>query len=267
LTPDRTIRVLIVDDEPLARRGVSLRLAAEPDVEIVGECSNGREALQHISQLEPDLTFLDIQMPRMNGIEMLRSLPPGAAHVVIFLTAYDEYALAAFEVQALDYILKPIDDERFRAALQRARNLIRLKQQDQIYERLQKLVSLHEEQKSDGFIRRFAVRTGERVVFVRVGDICWIEAAGDYAELHVSGRAYLVRESLNALESKLNPAHFLRVHRSAIVRLDCITRITALANRDGLLTLQDGTSLRFSRSYSRSLRASLRSQRADYGLT
>ena len=261
MTADRAIRVLIVDDEPLARRGVSLRLAAEPDIEIVGECSNGKEALQHISHLDPDLMFLDIQMPRMNGIEALRSLPPKATPVVIFLTAYDEYALAAFEVQALDYLLKPIDDERFRAALERARTQIRLKQQDQIFERLQKLVSLHEEHKSDGFIRRFAVRSGERVGFVQVGEINWIEAAGDYAELHASGKNFLIRESLNALESKLNPAHFLRVHRSAIVRLDRITRITALANRDGLLTLQDGTSLRFSRSYSRSLRASLRSQR------
>jgi two-component system LytT family response regulator len=255
---EQGIRVLIVDDEPLARRGVLLRLADQRDIEVVGECSNGKEALQRISDLGPDLIFLDIQMPRMNGIDVLRHLSRKSMPVVIFLTAYDEYALAAFEVQALDYLLKPIDDSRFRAALERAKHLIRLKQQDELYERLQKLISLHEEQKSDSFIKRFAVRSGERVGFIHVGDINWIEAAGDYAELHTTEKTYLIRESLSSLENRLHPDHFLRIHRSAIVRLDRIVRITAAANRDGFLTLRDGTSLRYSRSYSRPLRASLR---------
>lgn len=258
MSAERPIKILIVDDEPLARRGVSLRLASEPGVEIAGECSDGTEALRLISDLAPDLIFLDIQMPQLSGIDVLRGLPPGSTPVVIFLTAYDEYALAAFEVQALDYLLKPIDDIRFRAALQRARHLIRLKQQNELHSRLQKLASLYEEQKGDAFIKRIAIRSGERVGFVHAGEINWIEAAGDYAELHTSGKTYLIRESLNSLESKLNPNQFRRIHRSAIVRLDRIARITALANRDGVLTLQDGTSLRFSRSYSKPLRASLR---------
>ena len=246
-----SIRVLIVDDEPLARKGVELRLRTQSDVELVGMCTNGRQAVQRITELQPDLVFLDIQMPLMSGIEVLRSIPDEVQPAIIFLTAYDEHALEAFEVQALDYLLKPIDDRRFVAALERARKLIALKQQKLLYERT-----------GSERLKRFTVRTGKELTFVDTVQIDWIEAAGDYAQLHVGERTYLIRESLNTLETMLEPEDFLRVHRSSIVRLDRIVRLEALSNRDGNLTLRGGTSHRVSRSYSKPLQAYLKNRRA-----
>jgi len=247
-----TIRVLIVDDEPLARKGVALRLREEADVEVVGMCSNGRQAVQRISELRPDLVFLDIQMPLMSGIEVLRELPAETLPAIIFLTAYDEHALEAFEVQALDYLLKPIDDARFVVAVQRARRLIALKQQKAVYRR-------------DGseWVKRFVIRNGKALIFVETAHIDWIEAAGDYAQLHVGEKSYLIRESLNTLETVLDRDDFLRIHRSSIIRLDRIVRVSALPNRDGYLTLQNGVSLRVSRSYSKPLKDCLRNRKVE----
>jgi two-component system LytT family response regulator len=249
------IKVLIVDDEPLARKGVALRLREEADMEIVGMCSNGKQAVQRIGELAPDLVFLDIQMPLMSGIEVLRALPAETLPTIIFLTAFDEHALAAFEVQALDYLLKPIDETRFFVALERARRLIGMKQQNAFY---QEAGASLDAAGVAGPAKRFAVRNGRDLAFVESANIDWIEAAGDYAQLHVGARTYLIRESLSALETVLDRKDFLRIHRSAIVQLDRIARITALPNRDGVLTLHSGISLRFSRSYSRRLRDSLR---------
>jgi two-component system LytT family response regulator len=249
------IKVLIVDDEPLARKGVALRLREEADVEIVGMCSNGKQAVQRIGELAPDLVFLDIQMPLMSGIEVLRALPAETLPTIIFLTAFDEHALAAFEVQALDYLLKPIDETRFFVALERARRLIGMKQQNALY---QEANASLDAAGAGGPAKRFAVRNGKELAFVETASIDWIEAAGDYAQLHVGARTYLIRESLSTLETMLDRKDFLRIHRSAIVQLDRIARITALPNRDGYVTLHRGISLRFSRSYSRRLRDSLR---------
>ena len=167
------VRVLIVDDEPLARRGVSLRLAEHPDMTVIGECANGEDAIRSVLALKPDLVFLDIQMPGMCGIEVLRSLPQGSIPCIIFLTAYDEYALAAFEVQALDYLLKPIDNVRFLIALERARRILALQQQDVLHSRFQKLLEMHSERQEAGPAKRFAIRNGNQVAFVQSSEIDW----------------------------------------------------------------------------------------------
>jgi two-component system, LytTR family, response regulator len=256
------IKVLIVDDEPLARKGVALRLREYPDIEIVGMCSDGKQAIQRIPELAPDLVFLDIQMPLVSGIEVLRALPAETLPVIIFLTAFDEHALAAFEVQALDYLLKPIDEVRFFAAVERARRLIKLKHQSVLYSHTSVSQDSSREARNVSPFRRFAVRNGKELTFVETTTIDWVEAAGDYVQLHVKDKTYLLRESLNAMETMLDRNDFVRIHRSAIIRLDRIVRIAALANRDGYLTLNNGTSLRVSRSYSKRLKNSLRNRKS-----
>jgi two-component system LytT family response regulator len=256
------ITVLIADDEPLARRGIALRLREHPDIEIVGMSADGRQAVQRIAELAPDLVFLDIHMPVMSGIEVLRSLPAETLPVIIFLTAFDEHALAAFEVQALDYLLKPIDETRFSIAVERAKRMIALKRHSALLSSSSLPLESTGEAIDAGPLRRLTVRNGRNITFVDAESIDWIEAAGDYAELHAGAKVYLIRESLTTLETLLDPAEFLRVHRSVIVQVDRIVPITALANRDGYLTLRNGTSLRMSRSYSRSLRECLRNRKA-----
>lgn len=254
------IRVLIVDDEPLARRGVAIRLAEHPDMALIGECENGEEAIRAIPRLKPDLIFLDIQMPGISGLEVLQSLPQESLPSVIFLTAYDEYALAAFEIQAIDYLLKPIDDDRFLVSLDRARRRLALEQQEVLYSRMEKLFELHAERNRSGPVKRFAIRTGQQVAFVPAEAIDWIEAVGDYAGLHVGKKTHLLREPLNSLEERLDESQFLRIHRSAIVQLDRIVRVEPLPNRDCRLILRDGTALRVSRTYSKPLRDLLRNR-------
>jgi two-component system, LytTR family, response regulator len=250
------ISVLIVDDEPLARQGVELRLRSHPDLAVIGECSNGYDAREFICEHKPDLVFLDIQMPRMNGIEVLRSLTPEQQPFVIFLTAYDEYVMQAFEVHAIDYLLKPIDDTRFVAALQHARRVLGGSQAASYQERLSSL--LGNGANAPTLLKEFAVRSGKQVTFVPVKDVDWIEAQGDYAELHVGKRTHLIREPLNLLEGRLANGEFLRIHRSAIVRLNRIARVSSLPNRDCVVALVDGTTLRVSRTYSHHLRKLLR---------
>lgn len=254
------IKVLIVDDEPLARRGIALRMRDQPDIEVVGMCTNGRQAIQRIVELAPDLVFLDIQMPLMSGIEALRELPAETLPVIVFLTAFADHALEAFEVQALDYLLKPIDEMRFFSALERARRLIALKRQNAPLGGERPDPAPGRDPARAQPLRRFAVRNGKDLTFVDTAKIDWIEAAGDYAQLHTEEKTYLIRESLNTLETLLDRNDFLRVHRSAIIQLNRIVRIAALANRDGYLTLQNGTSLRVSRSYSRLLKDRLKNR-------
>lgn len=257
MTPQAALRVLIVDDEPLARRGVVVRLESVSGIEIVGEASNGTEAIASIRSLKPDLVFLDIQMPDISGIDVLRSLDEEELPAIIFLTAYDEYALAAFEVQALDYLLKPIDELRFQRAIERARRLVGLNRHKDLYKQMQNLVELHDENKKDRFLQRLVIKSGRQVGFVSVDRIDWIEAAGDYVELHVAGKTHLLREALSNLELRLDPSRFVRVHRSAIVQVDRIAQVRARTNRDGFLTLRDGRSLRLSRNYSTRLKMNL----------
>lgn len=232
------IRVAVIDDEPLARGGVKLRLAAQPDLQLVGEYGDGVAALEGITTHAPDLVFIDVQMPGMSGLDVLAALPVKQRPMAILLTAHDRFAVRAFEVHALDYLLKPIEDDRFAEALERARQS-------------QASRSIRPEGNADRpvYAARFEVRIGRRVVFVEAADVQWIEADGDYATLHVGEQTWLLRESLNRLSQLLDPARFVRVHRSTIVRIDCVAELRALSNRDALLRLRDGTPVRASRTY------------------
>lgn len=252
------MRALIVDDEPLARRGVALRLKRFKDVEVVGECGDGPSAVEKIVELTPDVIFLDVQMPGMDGFEVLRALPREDLPMVIFLTAYEQHALRAFEVHALDYLLKPVDDERFGTAMQRARQVIDTDSKIQMAERIVHLL----EERPGRYVSRFPVRVGSRIQVVLTDDIEWIAAAGDYAELHCGGRCHLLRETMNALDQKLDPLQFLRIHRSKIVRVGCIRELRAIDNREYLVTLSDGSEHRSSRTYADRLEAWLSSEKS-----
>jgi two-component system LytT family response regulator len=258
-----TIRVLIVDDEPLARLGVTTRLHAYSDMIVIGECATGEEAQHLISGLKPDLVFLDIEMPGINGIELVRLLPRGCASHFVFLTAHDEYALNAFDIEALDYLLKPIDNERFAACIDRVRRTVLLHRQESCYGLLYERLTARHGGTGDEPVRRFTVRCGNDVTFVKADDVDWIEGLSDYAGLHVQRKTHLIRETLNSLESHLDGSQFLRIHRSSIVQVDRIVRVQALANRDALVTLRDGQTLRASRNYSMGLHDLLRNRRSS----
>jgi two-component system, LytTR family, response regulator len=238
------LRALIVDDEPLARRGVAIRLA-ELGIEIVGQCGDGNDAVEKILQLSPDVVFLDVQMPGMDGFEVLRNLPQQLLPAVIFLTAYEQHAVRAFEFHALDYLLKPIDDERFASAVRRMVKLVNSDSKVRMAERIVNMLGAQ----TQHYLSRFTVRTGSRIQVVLVDDTEWIGAAGDYAELHVRGRTHLLRETLTELEQRLDPSKFMRIHRSCIVRLDCITELTSIDNREYVVKLSDGSTHRSSRTY------------------
>ena len=243
------IRVLVVDDEPLARVGITTRLSAYSDMVVVGECSTGEEARAKIPQVSPDLIFVDVEMPGISGLDLLRELPKEQARCIVFLTAHEEYALDAFNVEALDYLLKPIDDERFAACIDRAKRMLSLHRQEANFERLYGLLTYPSEKDKRSVIKRFPIRLGNNFTFVQVEDVDWIEGLGDYAGLHVGGRTHLLRESLMSLEARLDPAQFVRIHRSTIVQVEHIARIDPSANRDAVLTLRDGKTLRVSRTY------------------
>jgi two-component system LytT family response regulator len=239
------VRALIVDDEPLARCGVLLRLQKFPDVEVVAECEDGSSAIEKILELSPDLVFLDVQMPDMDGFEVLRALPQESLPEVIFLTAYEHHAVRAFEVHALDYLLKPVDDERFSAAIERAREAANSDSKLRMAERLLQLLQ-HEPQ---SHVTRFPVRVGPRIQVVRAQEIDWIAAAGDYVELHSKGRSHLLRETMNSIEQKLDPQQFLRIHRSRIVRLESIQEARCIDNREYTVKLSDSSEHRSGRTY------------------
>jgi two-component system LytT family response regulator len=243
------IRVLVVDDEPLARVGITTRLGAYADMVVVGECGTGEEALTAIPQVSPDLIFVDVEMPGISGLDLLRALPREKARCIVFLTAHEEYALDAFNVEALDYLLKPIDDARFSACIERARRMLSLHWQEANFERLYGLLAKTDKLDNGDLIKRFPVRRGNEFTFVQVGDVDWIEGLGDYAGLHVGGRTHLIREPLTSLEGRLDPTQFVRVHRSTIVQVERIVRVEPSANRDAVLTLRDGKTLRVSRTY------------------
>jgi two-component system, LytTR family, response regulator len=244
------VRVVIVDDEPLARSGVRVRLSRFPDVEIAGECGDGRAAVTAIREFSPDLVFLDIQMPDVNGFDVLRSLATDRLPLIIFLTAYDQYALNAFDVHALDYLLKPIDDERFRRSVERARGYLSNQTAANMEGRIRKLLGLAGEKGGGIYEEHFAAQTGQRIVIVPVKDLDWIEANGDYVTLHAGGKSHLLRQTMGWMENKLDPKLFLRIHRSAIVHASKIRELISLGNREFMVRLSDGTEIRASRNYS-----------------
>ncbi|MFN0119755.1 MAG: LytR/AlgR family response regulator transcription factor [Blastocatellia bacterium] len=242
------IQALIVDDEPVAREKIRRMLGAETDVEIIGECGNGAEALAAIRQCAPDLVFMDIQMPEMNGFEVLRAMEPAAVPAVIFVTAYDQYALRAFEVHALDYLLKPFSRDRFHRAVSHAREQIAHQRGAVALDN--RLLSLLQDMRGGPrFAARLLVRTAGRVYFLKTEEIDWIEAAGNYACLHAGGETHLLRETMKRLENRLDPERFPRIHRSTLVNIDRIREIQPLFNGDYTVILRNGAQLTLSRNY------------------
>jgi two-component system, LytTR family, response regulator len=249
----KKIRALVVDDEPLARRTIIDLLRADPDVEVVGECGCGAEAVASIRRQPPDLLFLDIQMPGMGGFDVLSKVEHERIPAIVFVTAFDEYALRAFEVHALDYLLKPFTDERFREALARAKSHVELKEVNRLSKSLRALLNDRAgaeapAAKRKSFLTRFMIRLGGRVVFVNPSDVDWIEADNYYAKLHVAGRSHLLRVSMNELEERLDPRTFLRIHRSSIINLDRVKELHQNPSGEYVVLLRDGTELKLSRA-------------------
>jgi two-component system, LytTR family, response regulator len=241
------IRALIVDDEPLARSRIKTFLQAEPQVEVVGECSNGEEALEAIQQKAPGLLFLDIQMPGLNGFEVLEALEPQKIPAVIFVTAYDQYALKAFEVHAVDYLLKPFDRERFSRALGRAKEQSERQAAGGLNQHI--LALLEDLKGNNRFLERIVTKSGGRIFFLRVEEIDWIEAEGNYVRLHCGGESHLLRETMSGLETKLDPKRFLRIHRSTIMNIERVKELQPWFRGDYVVILRDGTKLTLSRGY------------------
>jgi two-component system LytT family response regulator len=240
------IRALIVDDELPARELIAALLRDEPDVEIVGECANGRAAVAAIERLAPDLVFLDVQMPGLDGFGVLAELPVARLPLVVFVTAFDEHAVRAFEVHALDYLLKPFEYDRLRLSVQRARAQLAQRSQADYQARL--LGLLDDLQKAQPW-NRVAVREAGRVVFVKPDDVDWIEAEGNYLCLHVGKKSYLLRETMNAAETSLASKKFLRINRSALVNLERVKEWQPMFHGDSVLILENGTRLTVSRVY------------------
>ena len=241
------IRALIVDDEPLARRRIKSLLAHDQSVEVIGECSDGYKAVTSISELNPDLVFLDVQMPAMDGFEVIKTISAEQMPTVIFVTAYDQYALKAFEVNALDYLLKPFDRRRFQKTLERAKAMIRgLKNGNVNNQLLSLLDDLRREQKIPD---RFIIKSGGRVVFLRVEEIDWMSTVGNYVRLQVGRESHLMRETMTGMESKLDPVSFMRIHRSTIVNLDRVKEVQPWAKGEYVVIMRDGTRLIMSRRY------------------
>jgi two-component system LytT family response regulator len=251
------VRAMIVDDEPLARRGVVLRLRKFKTVEIIGECGDGSSAVEKIVELAPDIVFLDVEMPEMSGFDVLRALPRENLPGVIFLTAYEKHAVKAFEVHALDYLLKPVDDIRFAAAIGRAQKIVDSSLKATMAERILEML----DQTSEKWASRFTVQTGSRIQIVLAQDVEWIGAMGDYVELHVSGRSYLLRETMTSLEQRLDPSKFLRIHRSRIVQTGSILELSSIENREFVVKLSDGSQHRSSRTHADRLEHWLSSNR------
>jgi len=249
------LRVVVVDDEPLARSGMCGLLARDPELSVVAQCADGAEAVAAIAGLKPDLVLLDVQMPEMDGFEVLRAVGPARMPVVVFVTAFDRFALRAFDVAAVDYLLKPFDDERFDLAVARAKHAVRNAEAGELGRRLMRLVERQgapaEAAPSTEPARhasRLVVKSAGRTVFVRVEEVDWIEADDYYAKLHVAGKTHLLRETMGSLEARLDPARFFRVHRSAIVNLDRVREVQFLFRGEHVVILHDGTKLKLGRS-------------------
>jgi len=247
------LTALIVDDEPLARERLRTLLAAEPDLEIIGECVNGREAVAAVKRQRPDVLFLDIQMPELDGFQVLAQLQPLALSspnglpAVIFVTAFDEHAVKAFEVHALDYLLKPFKPARLRAAIARARAQLAEKKSGEDDASRRILALLEERAAKVEYLARIAVRDRDKVRFVKTADIDWIEASGNYLVLHAGKENHVLRETLTSLESQLSPKEFFRLNRSALVHVDRVRHVEPAFNDEHIVVLADGTRLTLTR--------------------
>jgi len=250
------IRTIIVDDEPTARRGIRLLLERDGGVEIVGEAVGGVEAAELIRREKPDLAFLDVQMPGCDGFAALSQLDSAVTPAVVFVTAYDEHALRAFEVNAVDYLLKPYDDARFAAALQRGKDEVRRRQADVVNSRLTQLLDYLQQTseravapREDAASDRILLKSSGEIFFLKADEIDWIEAEGDYMKFHVAGRAHLMRETMARLEARLDPKRFIRIHRSTIVNIDRLRKLSPSFAGEYAVILNDGTKLKLSRGY------------------
>jgi two-component system, LytTR family, response regulator len=242
------IRALIVDDEPIARQGLHTLLAAETGIEIIGQCGNGREAVKVIREQSPDLVFLDVQMPKMSGFDVVAELGAANMPAVVFVTAYDQYAIRAFEIDAMDYLLKPFDQERFQKTIDRIRSHFRQGSFSELNKSLSTLLT-RLDQSEQKYIERIVIKSGGRIFFVNVDEIDWVEAAGNYVRLHVKDKSHLLRETMDAMSAKLAADRFLRIRRSLIVNIGQIKVLQPLFKGEYQITLQDGTQLRSSRRY------------------
>ncbi len=242
------VTVIVVDDEPLAREGVRALLAEDPDIAVLQLCASGQSAIRAIVDLSPNIVFLDVQMPGMSGFEVIRTVGVDRMPFIIFTTAFDQYALDAFEAHALEYLLKPFSDERFTVALTRAKQFVRDKRLAELGQRLSSLLADEANPgRSRDFAERLTFRGTGRTYFVSVASIDWIEGAGYYANVHAEGKQHLLRESLTSLTSRLDPSQFIRVHRSAILNVRCVKEIRSSPNRDSIAVMADGTRVRLAR--------------------
>jgi two-component system LytT family response regulator len=253
----KTIKVAIADDEPLARERLRSLLEGREGYAIVAECVDGAEALAALTQHDIDLLFLDVQMPGLNGFQILDSLSSGPLPMIVFVTAFDDYALRAFDVSALDYLLKPFDKERFEMTLIRVEERFFGREKAEMSGELREFIRTLSTTASPTHVSRFPVRANGEIYFVRVEDVDWIDAEGNYVALHAAGRRHLVRDTIKSLEDRLDPAKFVRVHRSAIINVDRLRKLQPYFHGEYVITLQDGTTLTSSRTYSDRLRALL----------
>jgi two-component system LytT family response regulator len=252
------IRALVVDDEPIARERVLSLLQQEDDVEVIAECGDGPQAVSAIQHHTPDLVFLDVQMPLLDGFRVIETLteehlPPA----IVFVTAFDEHAIRAFEINALDYLLKPVDPKRLQKTLQRAREQIRSTRTSERDEKLFALLRDIQSLKTE-YLQRFVVKKDGRIFFLDANEIEWVSSEGNYVQLHSRGKTHLLRETMDHLEGKLNPREFIRIRRSTIVRTDVIKELQSLFNGEYGVILKDGTQLQSSRRYRKNLDALLK---------
>jgi two-component system LytT family response regulator len=239
------LRVLVVDDEPVARAGIISLLGRDAELEVAGECADGRSAVQAIRDLKPDLVLLDVQMPEMDGFEVIAAVGADRMPPLVFITAWDQFAVKAFEVHALDYLLKPFDDDRFAAAIERVKRTARAGDLGELAGRLAALVQAPA---GNGWLTRIVVRKASGAVFVPIEEVDWIEAADYCARIHARGKVHVIRETMQRLEEKLDPARFFRVHRSGIVNLDRVREMQPTPQGDHVLVLTDGSRVRLSRA-------------------
>lgn len=253
-----TISVLVADDEPLARKGLRVWLRSEADLTVVGEASSGQEAVRAIGTLRPDLVFLDIRMPGLDGFQVLARAAPVHLPLVIFVTAYDSYALKAFETHAVDYLLKPLTERRLRQAIDRARWVLAAQEELEkkhggLLQMLESRESLQgqppAEMNNGRYLSRFAVRDDNRYLLVTAEQVDWIDSAANYVRLHVGASSYLIRMTMNELEQKLDPDRFARIHRSTIVNIGRVKEVTPDWHGEFDVKLVDGTNLRLTRTY------------------
>ena len=241
------MRILVADDEALARRRVREMLRDDPDIAVVGECSNGKEVSEAIASLKPDLVFLDIQMPGASGVEVASTLEGAAKPMVIFITAHDQYAIRAFEIDAVDYLLKPFDRERFAQTLDRAKAEFRSRRDNRANEEIISL--LGDLSSRPKYLDRILIKNNDRVIIVKAEEIEWVEAQGNYIRIHFGKQSSLIRETLANLAAQLDPKRFARIHRSQIVNIDQILELQPWSNRDYRVVLRSGTQLTLSRTY------------------